>query len=132
MVSKVTEECDEKMKNIPSYEANGHVRQSEQQSSGPSKSASNTSQSHFEHPMRLDEVSIPESVDGTFRARFRSLAPGELSAVCLLRLYHGCSSGVERTRLLTSYVTTTVEWIPCLCGRLWRCVLKPCAELAFV
>ena len=59
MVSTVTEEFDEKMKSIPSYEANGHTTQSEQQRSGPSKSASDTSQSHFEHPMSLDEVPVP-------------------------------------------------------------------------
>ncbi len=56
MVSKVTEEFDEKMRNIPNYEANVHIKQSEEQRSGPSKSASDTSQSHFEHPMSLDEV----------------------------------------------------------------------------
>ena len=56
MVSQVTEECDEKMKNIPSYEANGHSTPSGQQSSRPSKLASDTSKSHFEHPMSLDEV----------------------------------------------------------------------------
>ncbi len=58
MVSMVTEEFDEKMRNIPNYEANGHVTQTEQQCSGPSKSASDTSQSHFEHPMSLDEVPL--------------------------------------------------------------------------
>lgn len=56
MVSTVTEEFDEKLNSIPSYEANGHTTQSEQQDSGPaSNSASDTSQSHFEHPMSLDE-----------------------------------------------------------------------------
>ncbi len=57
-VSKVTEECDEKLKYIPSYEANGHATQTKQQSSGPPKFASDTSKSHFEHPMRLDEVPV--------------------------------------------------------------------------
>lgn len=56
MVSKVTEEFDQKMRNIPNYEANGHVKQSENQRSGPSNTASDTSQSHFEHPMSLEEV----------------------------------------------------------------------------
>jgi len=58
MVTKVTEEFDEKTRNIPNYEANGHVQQSEQQRSEPSNSAFDTSQSHFEHPMSLDEVPI--------------------------------------------------------------------------
>ena len=60
MVRTVTEEFDEKLNSIPSYEANGHTTQSEQQDSGPaSNSASDTSQSHFEHPMSLDEVLVP-------------------------------------------------------------------------